>query len=94
MNGMGTEIINADYVERFLLVQKEDAVLINANMPSKPVVIGRYAERKEAEAAMAELLDALSEKNTFLMREDTGPYMPPKKQPRYHGGKPIRRGGS
>lgn len=41
MNGMGTEIINADYVERFLLVQKEDAVLINANMPSKPVVIGR-----------------------------------------------------
>ena len=46
MNGMGTEIINTDYVERFLLVQKEDAVLINANMPSKPVVIGRYAEGK------------------------------------------------
>lgn len=94
INGMGTEIINADYVERFTTVYKDDATIIAAVLPGGLVTIGRYGEKEEAETAMTELMEALSDSGTFAMRSNTGRYLPQKKMHGYHGKKSVGHGGS
>lgn len=94
LNGMGTEIINSDYVKRFVTVQKDDATLVSAVISDELITIGRYAERKEAEIALSELMVALADGKTHMMRGNTGRYVPAKKQHGYHGGKAIGHGGS
>lgn len=94
LNGMGTEIINTDHVIRFTLVQKNDATLITAVFHDNFTTIGRYTERNEAELAMAELMEAISDGRPHFMRGNTGPYLPNKKQHGYHGQKTIGHGGS
>lgn len=94
LNGMGTEIINSDYVKRFTTVVKEDATLISAVFSDGLVTIGRYAEKQEAELAMTELLEALSDNAAFFMRSNTGRYLPQKKTHCYHGKKEPSHGGS
>ena len=93
-NGQGTEIINSDYVQRFAIIQKDDAILIAAVLSSDLVTIGRYAEKKEAESAMYELMSALSTGESYFMPENTGRYLPEKKRHGYHGGKSTGHGGS
>lgn len=62
LNGSGTEIVNSDYVERFCLVQKEDAALIVASYHTDrpPVTLARYADGAEARSALQSLLQELA----------------------------------
>ena len=57
-----SQIINSEFVERFVCVQKSDAVLIVAsyNDVRPPVTMGRYRDMKEAQDALGELLNALA----------------------------------
>lgn len=53
-------IVDSSFVERFCLVEKPDAVLIVASYSAdRAVTIGRYADRKEADAAFSSLLNNL-----------------------------------
>lgn len=96
MNGAGTEIVNADWVERFMLIRKADAALFQAVIRGRDdiVTIGRYAERSEADFAMAELMEHLSGGESHAMYENTGRYLPEKRQHGYHGAHSTRHGGS
>lgn len=53
-------IVDSSFVERFCIVEKPDAVLIVASYSAeRAVTIGRYADRKEADAAFGSLLNNL-----------------------------------
>lgn len=53
-------IVDSSFVERFCIVEKPDAVLIVASYSAeRAVTIGRYADRKEADAAFNGLLNNL-----------------------------------
>lgn len=61
MNGAGTEILNADFVERFCMVKKPDATLIVASYGAdRYVTVARYQDVKEAEQAIGGLFGALA----------------------------------
>lgn len=58
----GTQIIASEDVPRFVLARKPDAALILASYGKEPdnvVIIGRYADEKEAQSALMSLFDAL-----------------------------------
>lgn len=94
MNSTGTELINADYVERFKIVEKDGDHLIYAiyRQDSKPCVIGRYGTTEDAGKALADMNAAICE-GTANYQMPSGE-TPAAKPDRYHGKKPIRRGGS
>ena len=53
-------IVDSSFVERFCIVEKPDACLIVASYSAdRAVTIGRYADRKEADAAFSGLLNNL-----------------------------------
>lgn len=62
INGNGNELINSDYVERFCIVPKPDAVLIVASYGSErmPVTLARYPNEKTAQSALLNLCQELS----------------------------------
>lgn len=66
MTSNGAQIINSDFVERFVIVEKPDAALILASYTSAneppPVTIGRYKDRKEAQDALEDMFSALASK--------------------------------
>lgn len=66
MTNNETQIINSDFVERFVIVEKPDAALIIASYTSAneppPVTIGRYKDRKEAQDASKDMFYALASK--------------------------------
>lgn len=52
----GKSIVDSNFVERFCLVEKPDAVLIVASYSAERIVtIGRYADKKEAVSALTDL---------------------------------------
>ena len=63
VNQKKTEIINTDFVERFLIVEKNDAVLIvlsynNTDRP--PVTLAKYPCRKDADEVLSGIFEALT----------------------------------
>ena len=56
------QIINADYPERYCLVEKPDAVLVIASYRDDrpPVTLGRYKDMKDARDVIGQLLTALT----------------------------------
>ena len=60
--GNKKEIVNAEFVERFCIVTKPDAVLIIASYSDvrPPVTIGKYVNEKESEEVLGDLFGALS----------------------------------
>lgn len=66
MTSNGAQIINSDFVERFVLAEKPDAALILASYTSAneppPVTIGRYKDREEAQGVLSDLFSALASK--------------------------------
>lgn len=92
--GDGKSIIDTDFVERFCIVEKLDACLIVASYSAdRAVTIGRYADRKEADAAFGCLFNDLGE------RGDEGTFTMPNSV-RYYGerrkrdARTARKGGS
>lgn len=67
----GRSIVDSRFVERFCIVEKPDACLIVASYSADRVVtVGRYADRKEADAAFGCLFNDLGEfgdDRTFVM---------------------------
>lgn len=67
----GKSIVDSRFVERFCIVEKPDACLIVASYSADRVVtIGRYTDRKEADAAFGCLFSDLGEygdERTFTM---------------------------
>lgn len=62
MSANGNEILNADFVERFRIDEKNDFDLIIASYSpeTKPITIARYQKGKqEAQSALNELFAAL-----------------------------------
>lgn len=87
-------IVDSSFVEQFCLVEKSDAVLIVArHSAERAVTIGRYADRKEADAAFSGLL------NNLVGRSDTYSFTMPDSV-MFHGEKrkrdarTTRKGGS
>ena len=59
----GMQIINSNFVERFCVVEKPDAALVVASYDRSTVgahTLGRYADVREAQEALGELLVALA----------------------------------
>lgn len=94
MNGNETEIINTEYVERFVIVEKDDAVLICASYSETRVItVARYRNKEEAYSALVRLLDAISENSCFI--ESSTKYTENLNlKKRYHGRKQKNWGGS
>lgn len=61
MDAMQSTILNSDFVERFLVVDKGDAVLIIASYSQdrSPVTMGRYKNTKEARDVLCDMFIAL-----------------------------------
>lgn len=60
LTGDGKSIIDSSFVKRFCIVEKSDACLIVASYSAdRAVTIGRYADRKEADAAFSSLFSNL-----------------------------------
>lgn len=94
MNGNETEIINTEYVERFVIVEKDDAFLICASYSETRVItVARYRNKEEAYSALVGLLDAISE-NSYYIESSTGCRENPNQKKRYHGKKRKNWGGS
>lgn len=67
MNEAGTEILNSDFVERFCMVKKPDAILIVASYGAdRCVTIGRYGDINEAAEVMDNLSGALAVGQAFF----------------------------
>ena len=87
------QIINADYPERYCLVEKPDAVLVVASYRDDrpPVTLGRYTGQKEARDVMGQMLAALTGGQAYF-------HMPESRL--YDGARPVkdartqRKGGS
>lgn len=61
------QVVNSDFVHRFCLVKKPDAVLVVASYGTDKddcVTIGRYSDAEEARDAMSELCGDLCEGRT------------------------------
>lgn len=70
----GKQVINSNFVERFCLVEKNDAVLVVASYSDlRPAVtLSRYKNLREATGALEDLMFALSgEQATFSMPDST-----------------------
>ena len=66
LNQTQSVIHDAEYIERFHLVQKPDAVLIIASLrhEQQPDTLGRYADMTEARAVLLSLFIALQGSGT------------------------------
>ncbi len=90
----GKSIVDTRFVERFCIVEKLDACLIVASYSAdRAVTIGRYADRKEADAAFGCLFKALGEQGdegTFTMPDSIRCYG----EKRRRDARVARKGGS
>lgn len=99
LNGMRTELLNTEMVERFLIVEKPDACLIVAsyNNERPPVTIARYTTISEAIESLGDLSRAISEEDqSYSMYASTGVNIKCNSRPQngYHGKKRGSHGGS
>ena len=70
----GRQIVNAEFVERFCLSEKDDATLIVASYSDSrpPVTLGRYKDAKEAKDVLYSLVMALAgEQRVYDMPDST-----------------------
>lgn len=70
----GKQLINSNFVERFCIVEKNDAALVVAsyNDTRPAVTLSRYKNMREATDVLDELMYALSgEQATFIMPDST-----------------------
>lgn len=59
LNGPGKEIINSDFVERFCIVERDDAVLIVASYNAdRKATVSKYRDMKEAKNVLSDMLAA------------------------------------
>mgnify|MGYP000637803218 CR=1 FL=1 len=61
----GRKIVNADFVERFVCIDKEDAVLIGSVSNQGITTLGRYNNEEEAKENMAALFTALAGEQVY-----------------------------
>lgn len=89
----GKEIVNSEFVERFLVSVKPDATLVigsyNATRP--PVTIGRYADEKEAKETLLTLWNALAGGQTMFEMPESRYYF---EEPVKKDARTKRKGGS
>lgn len=73
MNAMRSNILNSDFVERFLVVDKPDASLVIASYSSErePVTMGKYKDKKEARDCLDELFAALGGGQAYFTMPDS-----------------------
>lgn len=62
LNAMGSGVLNCEFIERIILVEKDDAVLVVASYDSMrpPVTMGWYRDKKEACGVLGDIFAALS----------------------------------
>ena len=96
MNGNCSEIVNSEYVERFVIVKRDDAVLIVASYgDTRMKTVGRYRNEKEAGAALVNLFRAITKNSeVYFMDWSTGCIETKKPKAGYHGKKVKGHGGS
>ena len=96
MNRNESEIVNSEYVERFVIVKRDDAVLIVASYgETRMKTLGRYRNEEEAGTALLNLFRAISENSEFyFMDSSTGCIEIKKPKAGYHGKKVKGHGGS
>ena len=73
----GMQIINSNFVVRFCVVEKPDAALVVASYDRSTVgahTLGRYADVREAQEALGELLVALAGGQTCFTLPDSTLY--------------------
>lgn len=69
----GKEIVNSDFVERFCVTEKSDAMLIVASYSTErqPVTMARYRDSREAEEALRELFRAMAGEQRYFEMPDS-----------------------
>lgn len=95
INEFGNELINSDFVERFVIVKKTDAALIVASYGEErpPVTLGRYADAGEAMTALFQMAYDLNDgEEAIRMKESSYGCNPITTG--YHGKKIKSHGGS
>ena len=88
------EIINSEFVERFMIATKDDASLILASYrigDGGAVTIGRYADDKEAKDVLSNLFGALANRSTYYTMPESSYYA---KETWKRDARTKRRGGS
>lgn len=62
LNGNGTQIVSSEFVERFCVVEKEDAALIVLSYSAErpPVTLARYKDVSEAKETLSDLFGAIA----------------------------------
>ena len=73
MDACGNMIVNSDFVERFLVVDKDDASLVVAsyNDVRKAVTLGRYDRGREAREVLGSMLSALADDKKYFVMPDS-----------------------
>lgn len=77
-DGSRKQIINAEFVERFCISEKDDATLIVASYSSSrpPVTLARYENTAEAKGALADLFYAISGGQAYFEMPESRLYSP------------------
>ncbi len=67
LNGAKKEILNSDFIERFVISVKDDAVLIVASysVSDRPVTMSKYKTLKEAQGVLSDMFSALAGGQTY-----------------------------
>lgn len=96
MNGNETEIINTEYIERFVIAKKDDAVLVSAvYSDTRLKTVGRYSTEEEAHTVIVNLFKAISENAEFyFVEQNTGKFEIKRTKSGYNGRKVKGHGGS
>lgn len=90
MDAQRTVVCNSDYVERYVISEKSDAVLITASLGlDRGCTLGRYNTKKEAQEILFELYGALASDERYFDMPAREKQEPVKKDARI-----ARKGGS
>jgi hypothetical protein len=90
MDAQQKNILNADFVERYVIAEKDDAVLISASLGAdRGVTLGRYNTLGEAQDILYRLYCALANNEPFFDMPQREHKEPVKKDARI-----TRKGGS
>lgn len=76
LNQSQTQIINSEFVERFCVLEKTDAVLILLSYGDErsPVTLARYKDMKEAKEILYDIMLAMSGGQRYYVMQDSRLY--------------------
>lgn len=93
MVAAGTQFVDSDFFRRYMIISKDDAILITGvyDDETRPITLGRYADMNEAKSTLTDLFCALAGGNTHYFMPDSRLFYA---QEKIHDARTKRKGGS